>query len=321
MESWFWILGWFLSILTITGNGFIIFLVCKKRQLRTKANAFVVSLAVADFCAGISVFPMLFLYEMTRDRNFSQELYKGVLIVRWFFQDASVMNLSSLVLERYIAIVKPFKYVTFMHGHRVVQMIFFPWAITVVYILLESSLWIGLKSSFVLKILIWFVITFFEFLPCCLVIFCLFCMLRVVYRHKGAVSILTRQLRLNHCVSYRSYENSAVVMVTVVSGIFLVCYGLYLRCGFMMVFNIVQDCSHFTSYQMPMLVFNSAFNPLAYAFFKRDIKKEIKRLLYAWTLKKQRLKNIRHCYDYDVKRIPVTGIALGERRKVIGSEL
>ena len=36
MESWFWILGWFLSILTIIGNGFIIFLVCKKRQLRTK---------------------------------------------------------------------------------------------------------------------------------------------------------------------------------------------------------------------------------------------------------------------------------------------
>ena len=278
------------------------------------------SLAVADLCVGISVFPMLFLYEMTRDRNFSQALYKGVLISRWFFQDASVMSLCSLVLERYIAIVKPFKYVTFMRGHRVVQMIFFPWAITVIFILLESSLWIGLKSSFVLKIFIWLVIPFFEFLPCCLVIFCLLCMLRVVYKHKRAVSILTRQLRLNHCVSYRSYENSAVVMVTVVSGIFLVCYGLYLRCGFMMVFNIVQDCSHFTSYQMPMLVFNSAFNPLAYAFFKRDIKKEIKRL-YAWSLKKQRLKNIRHCYDYDVKRIPVTRSALGERRKVIGSEL
>lgn len=72
---------------------------------------------------------------------------------------------------------------------------------------------------------------------------------------------------------------------------------------------------------MPMLVFNSAFNPLAYAFFKRDIKKEIKRLLYAWTLKKQRSTNIRHCYGYDVKRIPVTRSALGERRKVIGSEL
>lgn len=44
-------------------------------------------------------------------------------------------------------------------------------------------------------------------------------------------------------------------------------------------------------------------------------------MLYAWSLKKQRLKNIRHYYDYDVKRIPVTRSTLGERRKVIGSEL
>ena len=55
-EAWFWVLGWFLSILTIIGNGFIIFLVYNKRRLRTKTNAFLVSLAVADLCVGISGF-------------------------------------------------------------------------------------------------------------------------------------------------------------------------------------------------------------------------------------------------------------------------
>ena len=58
MDTWFWILGWFLSILVVAGNGFIIFLVCSKRQLRTKTNASVVSLAVADFCVGLSVIPL-----------------------------------------------------------------------------------------------------------------------------------------------------------------------------------------------------------------------------------------------------------------------
>ena len=48
MKNWFWILGWILSILTITGNGFVIFLVGSKRQLRTKTNAFILSLAMAD---------------------------------------------------------------------------------------------------------------------------------------------------------------------------------------------------------------------------------------------------------------------------------
>ena len=79
METWFWILGWFLSLLTIiiwilgwvlsflaiTGNGFTIFLVCSRRNLRTKTNAFIVSLAVADFCVGLSVIPSLFFCNFT----------------------------------------------------------------------------------------------------------------------------------------------------------------------------------------------------------------------------------------------------------------
>lgn len=55
MAIWFWILGWVLSILTITGNGFIIFLVSSDRQLRTKTNALIVSLALADFLVGATV--------------------------------------------------------------------------------------------------------------------------------------------------------------------------------------------------------------------------------------------------------------------------
>ena len=48
METWFCILGWVLLFLAIIGNGFTIFLVCSSRNLRTKTNAFIVSLAVAD---------------------------------------------------------------------------------------------------------------------------------------------------------------------------------------------------------------------------------------------------------------------------------
>ncbi|XP_073228488.1 uncharacterized protein [Porites lutea] len=65
METWFWILGWVLSFLTILGNGFTIFLVCSRRNLRTKTNAFIVSLAVADFCVGLSVIPSLFACDIT----------------------------------------------------------------------------------------------------------------------------------------------------------------------------------------------------------------------------------------------------------------
>ena len=44
-------------------NGFVIFLVCSKRQLRTKTNEFVVSLAVADFGVGMIVVPSFFFLQ------------------------------------------------------------------------------------------------------------------------------------------------------------------------------------------------------------------------------------------------------------------
>ena len=130
METWFWILGWSLSILTITGNGFIIFLVCSKRQLRTKTNAFVVSLAVADFCVGMSVVPSIFFCEMATGCN-PQSYW--ISLVRWLFGYQSVMNLCVLVLDRYIAIVKPLKYLTVMTRRRVTQTISLSWGIRVAY--------------------------------------------------------------------------------------------------------------------------------------------------------------------------------------------
>ncbi|KAJ7333596.1 hypothetical protein OS493_017138 [Desmophyllum pertusum] len=161
METWFWILGWSLSILTITGNGFIIFLVCSKRQLRTKTNAFVVSLAVADFCVGMSVVPSLFFCTMANWCNLPQAWLSWVhILVRWLFGYASVANLCSLVLDRYIAVVKPLKYLTFMKRRRVIQMISLSWAIPVVFHILPAVSVIFSISVF-FPIFLWLVMVFF----------------------------------------------------------------------------------------------------------------------------------------------------------------
>ena len=66
METWFWILGWILSILTVAGNGFTVLLVGGQPRLRTKTNALIVSLAVADFCVGAFVVPSLFFCHISQ---------------------------------------------------------------------------------------------------------------------------------------------------------------------------------------------------------------------------------------------------------------
>ena len=52
-----------------------------------------------------------------------------VLYMRIFIVYASGSNLLSLVLERYIAVVKPLKYLTFITRRGVTQMVVISWGI------------------------------------------------------------------------------------------------------------------------------------------------------------------------------------------------
>ena len=284
METWFWVLGWSLSILTVTGNGFVIILVLRKRQLRTKTNAFVVSLAVADFCVGMIAVPSLFFCEMSSGCNSKALLADGIDYIRWLFVYASAANLCSLVLDRYIAVVKPLKYLTFMKRRRIVRMISLSWAIPVTFIVLVSSLWLSLKLPAITHIIGWLCL-FLELFLCIILIFFFASMLHVVYKHTRSSSTLAKQLRFNYRVIVKAQETSAVKMMAIVISLFLLCYVIALRCSFVLIFNDHKPCNDL-QYKVPILLLNSAVNPLAYAIFKKDIKKEFKRLIYFVILKK-----------------------------------
>ena len=125
METWFWILGGILSILTIAGNGFTVLLVISQSRLPTKTNALIVSLSVADFCVGVFVVPSLFFCHIGGGCNWPRPYASWVDFIRWLFAYASTMNLCSLALDRYVAVVKPLKYVNFMTARRRVTQLTF----------------------------------------------------------------------------------------------------------------------------------------------------------------------------------------------------
>ena len=117
------------------------------------------------------------------------------------------------------------------------------------------------------------------FLLCIPLIRCFVSMIFHVCRHDQSARILAKQLRFNHQVSFKTHhEKSAVIMMGLVIGVSLVCYGMYLRCSFLILSSSKCDDEN---YKISIMVLNSAINPLAYAFFKRDIKKEFKRLVGA----------------------------------------
>ena len=284
MKTWFWILGWSLSALTTGGNGFIIFLVCSKRQLRTKTNAFLVSLAVADFCVGMTAVPSLFFCHMSAGCNSEDD---AIYIVRNLFAYASVMNLCSLVLDRYIAVVKPLKYLTFMKRRRVIQMVSLSWTIPVAHRAVYALDTFILKTTFLYHVLGYLAVVCFELLPCAMLIFCFVSMLHVVCKHNRTARSLAKQLRFNHQVFFKTQEKSAVIMMGIVIGLFLLCYVIYLRCSFVLIFSAGQKPCNDHEFKIPILVLNSAVNPLAYSFFKRDINKEFKRRICCAKLTKR----------------------------------
>ena len=271
METWFWVLGWFLSILTMVVNGFVIFLVCNKRQLRTKTNAFVVSLAVADFGVGMIVVPSLFFCSLATQCTPERSV---VIFLKVFIIYTSGTNLVGLVLERYVAVVKPFKYLTFMQRRRVIQMVATSWGIPFLFTLTIVS--IELSAIDGARTIGGYLYLLFEVILCVYLIFFLASMFFVIYSRDRT---LAKKLQFNHVVARAKTQNkaSAVKWVALITCVFLSCYGIMMHCS--LLFLTCQSCNDY-SFKIPLEVINSGINPIAYAFFKRDIQQECKRLLF-----------------------------------------
>ena len=108
--------------------------------------------------------------------------------------------------------------------------------------------------------------------------FCVLPTLLVVYNNRRGRTV-TKQLQhnvLNQRIKIKTQSNLVVKMMIIVTSVFLLCYGLLLRCS-ISVLHDNNDCNDF-HYKMPLQVVNSGINPLAYALFKRDIKAEPKRV-------------------------------------------
>ena len=58
------------------------------------------------------------------------------------------MNLCSLALDRYMAVVKPLKYVNFMTARRVTQLTFFSWLIALSFVIFSVIIIMVLNLTF-----------------------------------------------------------------------------------------------------------------------------------------------------------------------------
>ena len=284
MENLLNSIGWLLSIVTATGNGFVIFIVAKNRRLYSSANWFVLSLAVADFGVGIAVFPSSYFCYYSMACN--SRVYMAFF---WFFLHSSVTNLCSLTWDRYTAIVHPFRYITSTTERRPGMVILIAWLIAFA---ISLSLFVGMyatTSKTALKVLRLTGVSAFDIVFCALLFYAVVRILVVAraQSHQEAEEAAI-ELQLSSNVSStppesaenlrrrRNRNTSRFIIALVV--FFLGCY-LVVTCLVLCTTFSCRVADNASQLLVLLLVLNSAVNPLVYAFLKRDIKAEIKSLL------------------------------------------
>ena len=119
---WVWVPGWILNVAAVSGNTLVIYLIATDRRLQTQVNLFIISLAIAEFCFGLTYFPTFFTckFYLPCDREL-REIFSA------YFAFASLTNLCVMTVDRYVAIVMPFKYVYIMTSLCIVTMVILSW--------------------------------------------------------------------------------------------------------------------------------------------------------------------------------------------------
>ena len=275
--TWYWSLRIIISLATVLGNGFVIFLITTRKSLQVTCNWFVLSLAISDFCVGLVITPtgLTCAYWARCDWRLELVFYN-------FLLSASTLNLWAMTFDRYNAIVCPFKYITLMTAKRTLILISLPW----ITILLASFIrlsWLydddprtTVDTYYRVVIDLWLGV-----FTCILLLVIYVKILIIIRKHSRQLASLRAQLSFNTSsrIAYRNKQErlSAKILGAVIS-LFVACYFINIYVSFCSNFKLCSPPSNVYIASILMVHANGAVNFLVYALLKKDFRTELRRL-------------------------------------------
>ena len=125
--SWYMYTSLTVSITAIAGNGFVIWLITTKSKLHNTTNWFILSLAVSDLMVGLFITPLhIGCKKLETCDVYLKSVFEELLLYE------SILNLSAMTVDRYLAIVHPLKYESFMTTAGAVKTMAISWGIPLV---------------------------------------------------------------------------------------------------------------------------------------------------------------------------------------------
>ena len=212
----------FIGLLITAVNSLVIFLMYKKKTLRTPTNVFLTSLAVSDLISGVVGIPLFFVCS-TVERGFYSCVSSAIFIR--FTAISSVCHVLLVAYDRYIHIVHPLQHTYVITKRRAIGAIFFAWLFSFAASVIQLS-WYGLNESDLRDYDATTENIDLQYSRACLVLFFgiplfLMCFIygRIFYisfTHMENDRRLTNALQQPRCLRRREWRGSSVLLMMVV---------------------------------------------------------------------------------------------------------
>lgn len=274
-----------LAVVIVVGNVLIVLAYRSNSRLQTKANMFLVNLAVSDFLVGIVSLPCwvaVQLLGLQRDDSF----YEFFITFDIFSGLTSVLHLTAISIERFLAISKPFLYPSLSSRYYKITIVF-AWILAATISALRSAIpkpWMKFYIPAVLVI---------GFLGPLFIIGYMYCGIfkiakSLILKEPGADErMIDRQNRKSSKKHVIRKERKVAVTVSIITGLFFVSWLPFYVVLLIGVFcfpdcwpKSMNDILRVIAFSKWMHYGNSAVNAFVYSFRDKEMRRTFARLLH-----------------------------------------
>ena len=275
MPSWgivlFCLVNSMSGIVAISGNLLIVLAVCKTSTLQTPTNFFISSMSTADFLVGLVAVPLWITRAVLNITTSTHALCLSSDFITIQTLMASTYGLCSVTVDRYVAIISPYRYSHVITQKRCVGAIFTAWAFTMV--LASFRFRVGARSDlpkFYVSAVIFGIV-----LPIIIIYFCYVKIFKAAKDQRRKISSLVRTT-FNRVDSLK--QRKAAYTIAIVIGVFMIFWTpTFIVC--FLDFTLQKCFYDAWLATVSISLTNSALNPWIYAARNRQFWRAFKRLL------------------------------------------
>lgn len=269
-----------LCIAVIFINLLVLLLYAKRRQLQTKTNTLLVSLAVSDLLMGLCGIPLYIACNAVMEEN----VCVAQAVMFRFSAVSTMFHILAITGERYFSVIHSLQYISIVTGQRVLRVIACIWIASLFVALIQLS-WIvpfGYFSMHSTKFTASMVYNCIGFGVCFAIPFLFMVVVYIqmfITIHRQVQQIKKQSVRLDSSsTSFRAWHTQlrALLIFALMLGVFAGSWVTW----YISIFQLYANFSFLSEVCMMVLDFLrvgvSFINPLLYTFLKNDFREALK---------------------------------------------